>query len=69
MLRCIASASGRLKWRGHAAPTMRRVSVVSVISAAPSAIRCSTSKFWRMLGASISRTKYQTVAAGGTTFG
>ena len=69
MLACIASAIGRLKCRGYAAPTMRRVSVVSVIIAAPSAMRCNVAKFSRMPLASISRMKYQTVAAGGTTFG
>ena len=70
MFSCIASAIGRLKCLGHAAPTMRRGrSVVSVIRAAPSAICCKAAKLRRMSAASISRMKYHTVAAGGTTFG
>lgn len=38
MLACIASAIGLLKWRGAAVPTIRRLTVVSVIAAAASAI-------------------------------
>jgi hypothetical protein len=43
--------------------------LVSVIVAAAPAMRISVSKFSLMCGWSSSRTKYQTVALGGTTLG
>jgi hypothetical protein len=65
----IASATGLLKCCGHAAPMMRDVHVVSVISAAPCAILLPSSHISLMRGYSVSRKKYQTVARLGTTFG
>ena len=64
-----ASAIGRLKCWGAAVPSVRRVTVVSVIDAAASAILLPRRKLVSMPAKVCSRKKYHTDASGGTTFG
>jgi hypothetical protein len=70
MFAASASATGRLKCGGHAAPITRTLERrVPVIIAAPVATESAIAHSPRMRGASSWRRKYHTDAVAGTTFG
>ena len=69
MLAWCVSASVLLVWIGHADPSTRMDTLVSVIIAAPCAILSPVSHMRLISGYEVSRKWYQTDALRGTTFG